>query len=277
MPHSYVTVTTVKGTGVLNLTGTAYDTRLRILIEDISRQVDRFTNRTFQAYSGTFYYDGDGGTFLHVKDVVSVTSLKEDTNQDGTFETTWDAKDYFLLPHNAQPTEDWGRAYVTLQVSPKSDGTQDAFLKGPKRYEIVGTFGYVAVTRDSGVNTSGSWNSTTTTLDISSTGTIEPGMSILVDSERMYVESASGTTISVVRKALGSTAGTHATTVDINYYQHPGPVVEACLIQAARLWRRRDSGFALEIGIPDLGSIPVRTGLDRDVQELLWPYRRLHV
>jgi len=281
MPHAYVTLETLKSTGALNLgTGTPYDTRLRQLTEGIAEQVDRYANRaktTFQPRTDTLYFSGDNSTLLLVPDLISITSLKEDNNQDGTFDTTWNANDYFLMPYNADPTSDWGMPYNALQVSPKSNGTQDAFLAGPRRYEIVGTWGYREVTGTTGAKTSGTIGTSGTTTFTADTAGIEPGMTILVQSEQMYVKSTSGTAVTVERGVNGSTATTHATTLDVNYYIYPQPVQEATIIQASRIWKRKDSGFASEVGFPDIGMTTTwRGGLDPDVKQLLFPFRRLH-
>lgn len=278
MPHAYITSTTLKGTGALNIDGTAYDTRLRLLIENISTQVDRHTSRIFQPITATRTFNGDDSTLLLVNDLIAVTSLKEDSDQDGTFDTTWDAKDYMLLPHNAEPTEDWGRPYTYLMVNPKSEGTQDIFLDGLKRYQIVGTFGWNRTVKDTGVDTSGSLGSTATTVNVNTAG-IEPGMTIFIDSEQIYVEStgAAGTALTVLRGVNGAASGTHATTAGIDYFLYPGPIAEAVMIQSSRLWKRRESGFANQLGYPDTGIMQTWSGgLDPDVKELLTPYRRLH-
>ena len=279
MPHAYVTVTLLKGTGALNIDGTAYDVRLRQLAEGVSSQIDRFCSRTFQPYDATFKYPGDDGTILLIHDLIAIGTLQEDDNNDGTFDVGWAAADYMLEPANAQPTVEWGRPYTSIRVSPKSTGTQDKFVDGPERYQLTGTFGYFGVTRDPSPNiqTSGSLGSTAATINVNTAG-IEPGMMVLIDSERIYVQSTvGGTALTVLRAQRGSTAGTHATTVDLDYFDYPDPVKEAAFIQAARLWTRRNSGFANQIGIPETGVITSwRGGLDPDVKELLWPYRKIH-
>jgi hypothetical protein len=237
VPHSYVTVTTMNGTGVLNLPGTAYDTRIRQFSEGISHQIDTYLGRVVHPRTGTFYFDGHGNNILTVPDLISVTSLKEDNNGDGTFDTVWDADDYLLYPRNALPTQDYGRPYNTVYVNPSSNGTQDEFLAGLNRYEIIGTWGYIDVRLDS-IN-------------------------------------AAGTALTVLRGQNGSTIGTHADNQDIGYYTYPAPILEAAIIQAARIWKRKDSGFASEVG---LDSAPVwRGGFDPDVKQLLNPFRRLKV
>ena len=51
-------------------------------------------------------------------------------------------------------------------------------------------------------------------------------------------------------------------------------VAEACLLQTSRLWKRKDSGFADSVGLPQTGTFKVYRGLDPDVRHLLSPYRK---
>lgn len=54
----------------------------------------------------------------------------------------------------------------------------------------------------------------------------------------------------------------------------PAPVKQACLIQAAFLWGRKDSRFGVA-GSPEFGNeLRVESSLDRTAQALLRPYRR---
>ena len=279
MPYAYVTVTTLTSTGALSIDGTAFDARLRQVAEAVTRQIDRYANRTFQTYEATRTFPGLATTLLMVPDLVKVTTLKEDTNYDGTFETTWESTDYILEPENANPTStaENGLPYTRLRVNAASNGTQDLFLAGAKRYQVIGTWGYWEVTRDISVDTSGSLGSTATTINVNTSG-IEPGMTVLIDSEMIYVEStgAAGTALTVRRNQNGSTAGTHATTKDVNHYVYPYDIREAAFIQAARLWKRKDSGFASQVGFAEIGQMSVWSGgLDPDVKQMLNPYRKM--
>ena len=277
MPHSYVSVTIVKGTGALNIDGTAYDTRLRQLSEAISQEIDRYTKHTFQPRTGTYFYSGDSTTLLLVNDLIALSggTFVEDDNNDGTFDVNWAAADFFLLPRQADPTSEWGRPYTAIMVNPKSNGTQDEFLSGPDRYRLIGTFGYVSVTRDSGIDTSGT-TGTGTTVTVNTLG-VEPGWMILIEDERLYVQSTGtgGTSLTVLRSQYNSTILNHATTLNVNYFVYPQAITEAALIQTARLWQRRNSGFAQTVGIPEMGVITTFRGLDDDVKLLLNPYRKL--
>ena len=75
----------------------------------------------------------------------------------------------------------------------------------------------------------------------------------------------------VVRGINGTTASTHADGTDISIYRYPETVAEACLIQASRLWKRKDARFAARSGLPQGDGL---RGLDPDVKQLLGPYRR---
>ena len=272
MPNLYVTLDTLKGTGALNVgTGTALDLRLLGVLEGVSRQCDQYCGRNFFQLEATKTFNGRGTLELPVADLIGITSLKEDTNADGTFETTWDAADYLLWPYNADPTSDWGRPYRRLIVNESSNGTQDTFLKGQRNYQIVGTWGFQRVTKDSGLTgTIATTTGTALTLSGSASGTIEAGMTLRIGTaELMYVRSWSGTTATVTRGVNGSTAAT-ATAVAVNVVVYPVLLQEAVIVQASRLWKRKDSAYASQVGLPETGQMLVWTGgLDPDVKALL--------
>ena len=276
MPNAYVSVDTLKGTGALNISGTAYDGRLLAISEAVSRQVDRYANREFFPKTEVKVFDGNGKNELFIPDLVAVGTLKEDTNLDGTFETGWATTDYDLEPANASPTADWGGPYRRLVVNLKSNGSQDVFLKERRNYQLTGTWGYRQVTKDSARNgTLADGTTGTLTLD-GSASALEVGQTVQIESEWCYVTAIAGTAATVERAKNGST-GTAHTGKDVLIVQYPGPVSEAVLIQVARLWKRKDSGFATEIGMPETGQITVFRGLDSDVKELLSPFRKIPV
>ena len=278
MANSYIDLQTLKGQGGFDLaTGTAYDSRLRTLAENCSQQIDRWCNRHFYYRVDTRTFDGNGKNKLSVPDLISISTLKEDSTQDGTYDTTWAAADYILYPQNSDPTSTGGfnRPYNQLQVNLGSNGTQDAFENGQNNYQIVGTWGYQKVSYDSGLNGTLS-NSTSTSMVLSgaATGTIEPGHTCLIDDELVYVLSSSGTAATVVRGINGSTGTAHANK-DVNVLTYPGPIIEATFMQIGRIWRRKDSAFGGSTGFPESGAMsPWIGGLDPDVKTLIGPYRK---
>lgn len=285
MPITYVTVDALRSTARLNLTSTALDSQLIVLLEAVSEGVNQFSKRRFDWIIEDRDFDGPGGTRLEVPDLIAIpgSGVKEDTNEDGTFETVWAnaGTDYHYWPYNAAPTSTWGRPYNALLVNKNSNGTQDEWLKGQRNYRITGTWGYNKVTRDSGRNgTLADGTTTSLVLDGSAGDTFERGHLLLIDDELLYVSTAvgTGTALTVVRAVNGST-GTAHTNKDVNIVQFPGPVMEAVHIQTARLWKRKDSAFANEIGFPETGQLVVFKGLDPDVQLLLTSggYKRMVV
>ena len=80
MTNAYASLESIQASAVLNITTTAYNTRLRELLERVSRLIDRYCNRHFYVLVATRTFDGDGGTELEVPDLIAVTSLKTDDN-----------------------------------------------------------------------------------------------------------------------------------------------------------------------------------------------------
>jgi len=281
MNNSYLDLQTIKDQGGFNLsTGTALDKRMLMLLENVSREVDLWCNRFFYYEIATLTFDGPGGGTLRVPDLISLSSVKEDNNLDGTFDTTWGFDDYILYPLRASPTSTSGKArpYTHLQVSDKSNGTQDEFIREQNNYQLVGTWGFQKVTSDSGLNgTLADATATSMVLTGSATGTIEPGHTCLIDDELVYVITTSGTAATVSR-AINNTVGTAHTNKSVNLIRFPGAIQEAVLIQTARMWKRKDSGYADTIGLAETGQVVTWAGgLDQDVKALITPYRKVPI
>lgn len=115
------------------------ETLLERAVEAASRWIDERTGCRFYASAETRYYTATFGDLLYIDDLISVTTLKTDENDDGTYEVTWDATDYHLEPRNAALES---RPY--RQIRTTSDG--DYSFPTGVRYgvELVGSFGYAA-------------------------------------------------------------------------------------------------------------------------------------
>ena len=271
MTNAYVSLDTLKSSGVLNITGTGDDVRLRTLVESVSRVVDRYCNRSFYVLSATRKFDGDGTPALPVPDLVSADSngFKTDDNKDRTFETAWATTDYLLLPSNADPTtasNPQSRPYGRVEVDVDA-GTKGAFPDGRQTVQIAGQWGWWRHLKRASETADAIADATTTSVTVSSRTDVEAGHTLLIDSEQIYVRSYSGNTLTVARGVNGTTAASHSGGAAIDIYEYPGPIVEETIIQAARLWRRKDSAF----------STTVSSGLDPDAAILLGQYRKLPV
>ncbi len=121
---------------------------LENVVTSVSRWIDQYCQRHFYQQTATARvfdacspYRVKFGAF---NDLVSVTTLKTDSNADGTFETTWSASDYQLLPRNTAAAET--RPYNSIRslgtrIFPIPTGytTRDGLI------EITGTWGWPAV------------------------------------------------------------------------------------------------------------------------------------
>ena len=278
MTNAYVSLDTLKSSGVLNITGAGDDTRLRTLIENVSRMADRYCNRHFFVLSASRKFDGDGTLALLLPDLVSIdaSGVKTDDDKDRTFETTWAATDYLLLPSNADPASagnPQSRPYSRIEVDVDA-GTKSAFPAGRRTVQIAGQWGFWRHLARATEIADAIANATTTSVTVSSRADVEAGHTLLIDSEQVYVRSYSGNTLTVVRGTNGTTAASHSGGVAIDIHEYPGPIVEAAIMQTARLWTRKDSAFGGVTGFPGTGQGSVSNRLDPDTAMLLGQYRK---
>ena len=275
MTNAYAGLTTLKSAGVLNITGAGFDDRLLALLEDVSRWIDGYCNRYFYVLTTTRRFDGGNGRGLNLPDLISLTTLKTDEDNDRTYELTWASSDYLLYPLNAEPQQPWGRPYTRVLVDVEG-GNMLVFPAGGPTVQIAGKWGYREVTEDSGadINQGGSFSSTATTLTVTDGGRFSVGDTLSINSESLYVSAISTNDLTVTRGVNGTTAAAHDDGTDISLFCYPGAVVEACLLQTARLWKRKDIAYSPAGGGRGEGS-GGPAGLDAAVQRLLGPYRRL--
>lgn len=116
---------------------------LENVIEAASRKIDAHCHRRFYAASETRYYTPKISRMLFVDDLLSVTTLKTDDDGDRTYENTWAATDYDLLPLNAALD---GEPYTMIEVTP--NGSYAFVPSLTKSVEIAGSFGYASTTPD---------------------------------------------------------------------------------------------------------------------------------
>ncbi|WP_395153727.1 hypothetical protein [Ilumatobacter sp.] len=118
--------------------GAALLGRVTDSIEAATVAIDNDTGRTFSPVTATKIF-GAGGYSLEVPDLISVTTLKVDDDDDGTFETTITASEYELDAYH-QIADGW--PYDTLRLLDRE------FPHGGRRrrrIEIVGSWGFAAV------------------------------------------------------------------------------------------------------------------------------------
>lgn len=110
-------------------------------INTASRNIEIYCGRWFYAATQTRYYDTDFDDLVFTDDIISITTLKTDTDSDGVYETTWAPADYILLPRDAANEVPPG-SYRSIQRAP--NGAR-YFPTVDDAIQIVGSFGYSAI------------------------------------------------------------------------------------------------------------------------------------
>jgi len=273
--NCYADVTTLKSGAYLDMEATANDAYLRGLLEAASRMIDDYTNRHFYTYEGKKYFDGSTSPFW-TPDILSVTTLKTDDNDDKTYENSYtENTDYYLLPYNST---------VKTRAVIRTGGSYSSFANGIRKgIEIDGVFGYgngelVNPYVDSEDDLAAAMEATClscfyyATVDDGDNFAI--GQTIRIDDEQMHITAISSNTLTVEREMNGTSCASHAEAATIYIYLYPQRIKEACLIQCMRWWTRKDSAFADVMGVPELGTVVAKKGLDPDIQVLLNPFVR---
>ena len=270
--NSYITLETIKSPSVLDIRDTDADARLLTLIESASRAIDGYCRRHFYLLRATRLFDGDGSANLRTPDLVSIDAngLSTDDDRDGMFETAWSASDYYLHPANADPTgnHDSARPYWSVNASAGFYGNRK-FPSGSHTVRIAGEWGFWRRLRPAAATVSGTVDDVRSEIVVGSLGDIQVGHTLLIgpaaSEEQVYVRGISARTLSVTRGVNGAAPLRHEPGDGISIFEYPGPVSEATLVQAARLWSRLAHAS------------DTVAGLGPDVKELLAPYRRLTI
>lgn len=136
--NGYTTLTTVRNALGIPSDDLSNDLYLEATIEAVSRMIDNYTGRRFYVNESTEarYYSPVSTDLCWTDDITTVTTLKTDNDQDGTFETTWTTSDYQLLPYNAALN---GKPYTHIETS--GYGSYE-MSTNPRSLQIVGYFGY---------------------------------------------------------------------------------------------------------------------------------------
>ena len=107
-------------------------------IDAATTAIDNDTDRSFTATTRTVAFGAEHPTVLQVGDLISVTTLKVDDNDDGVFETTIAASGYEL--DTFRTAAGWPYEMVRLV-----DRNWPMGGKRRRRIEIVGSWGWSAV------------------------------------------------------------------------------------------------------------------------------------
>lgn len=139
--NGYTSLNTLKAH--IGISDTTDDTRLERIVTAVSRQIDNHCRRQFYAATQTRYFDPVRPCELLLPDdLLSITTLKTDTDGDRTYETTWATTDYDLEPANAQ-LESQPEPYWLIRVTPLG---RYSFPCAERSVQIAGSWGYSSTT-----------------------------------------------------------------------------------------------------------------------------------
>jgi hypothetical protein len=145
--NGYASLSEVKAAARIPAGDTLDDALFETAIESASRDIDAYTERVFYSTSATRVYIPQDIYLVETDDIISVTSIKTDTNGNGTFDTTWTTSDYQLEPLNGIVggiTTPFTRVrsiggYLWPVYEPRNVNANQASV------QIVGTFGFSSV------------------------------------------------------------------------------------------------------------------------------------
>lgn len=199
------------------------------LCELASRNIDTHCGRGFFTKSATLFWGVASPWIVTIpSDVISLTTVTADSNQDDTFtgETWVEETDFRLGPNNAFPKT----SFIPLANGRFRLAIDSRYLKA------IGVYGYGDGTSDPWKSiatltaTLGDATDTSATISADATGVIEPGHTLRIESEQLFVSALSedGLTATVERGANGTTGVAHADkTMEIA--QYPSNVRQAAI------------------------------------------------
>lgn len=213
------------------------------IAEAVSKRIDYVCHRSafgsgFGPRIGVNYYDGDGSNELLLSDdLLSLSAFTVAPSTAGTNVSPVVTTDYYLADFGG-----YGSPYRKIILHGK--GSPLTFGPGYKTIACTGTWGYSNTTVASTTTMASGFaaSTTATTFTTSATPLIVPGMTLLVDTEQMYLSALSGTTATVIRGVNGSTAANHANSSAIAYYSYPAGVHDVALDLFLRRWRAKQAG-----------------------------------
>lgn len=265
MANVYCDLDTFKGR--LSIAGGDGDALILALLEHASRAIDAYADRSFYTRVETRYFDGSPSPLLLDADLLSVSALHTGGNGAGWGEA-WAASDFELLPYNGFPKH----AVAATPWGERRDFANGVLDHGGmKAVRIAGSWGFSEELDDTGATLDGALGTQDATLTLNGGGAeTGAGRTLLIGEEQVYVSGVSDAGAGVERGVNGTEAAAHEAGVVVRVFRYPRPIVEACFIQASRLWRRRDFGLA---EAPVEGA--VSAGLDPDARMLVRPFRRI--
>ncbi len=257
----------------LGIAGNSSDPALWMALHAASRDVDAFCNRRFFVEHAARCFDVASPEGFVAPDLISVSSMMEDADRDRVYEIERTRADYILYPLNAEPESQSGRPYNLIRADPA--GPRPAFTTGRIAVRLEGLWGYRAHVEDlrSPTDFNGVITVTSDIIPVTDRGPVAAGQTLRIESEQVFVRAVDGQNMTVVRGVNGTAAVAHEDGTAVHAYRYPPEVVEATLVLASQLWKRRDVPY----GTSGPSASRPAGGRDPGVEAMLSSLRRLPV
>ena len=271
----YISLDAVKRDWLPDLVGvTDYDDRVMGMIREVSKDIEemckphsKLTPTRYMPVTETRVFDHAWDTAWLKLDqwLLSVSAF---TTKNG--ETAVSSNDYYLLQFgNANE-----KPYNLILM--KDDGDVPALLyTGTTRQanSITGPWGYCDDMEDTGTTLAEALDNSETEVDVVDGTAIETGWMLLMNDEQMFVESISGSILTVTRTQGGTAPATHTDATAISRYVPPRDIEKLCGISVGRLYHRGTTAFADTTGAPPAG-LPYVAANVPDALAVINRYRR---
>ena len=190
---------------------------------------------------------------LYTPDRSSSTALVENT-------------DYLATPYAGFPPG-MNAPYNGIKYKTTGSANENPFSESGQRVlALAAEWGYQDEKSTDSTATTAS--TTASTLTVASSTNLSAGQAILVDSERMLIESVTDATTVEVKRAIAGTTGATHSAATINIYKFPDPIVQACLELSELSWIERGQGLTETIDVAGTAiSIP-RSQKDQILQSI---------
>lgn len=138
--NGYATLAQVKA--ALRITDSLDDTLIEMAIESGSRAIDGYTNRSFYSSGSAVRVFAPQDSFVtEIDDLVSLTILKTQSDDDNTYDTTWETTDYQLEPLNGRVD---GQDTPSTSIRAIGDYLFSQF-DGEATVQVTGVWGWASV------------------------------------------------------------------------------------------------------------------------------------
>jgi len=243
------------------------DDRIDEAIAGVSEFIETYTDRLFIPWTGTKEFDWQStGKIWLGEDLLSAAPTI--TSQDGA--STVASGDYFLYPLNAL---DRNKPYEWIEILLSSD---QLFYNDTRQKDlaITGKWGYSEITKViSTISEGGQFSAVDATLTVTSGTNFEVGMTLLIESEQLFVSDVSTNDLTVERGVNGTTAAVHDDVTNVSAIFPPLQVRQAANALAARVFMRGDSSWS-DRGLKSETGFTYFKAMPAEVEAVLNRFRR---